>query len=180
VKWKDGLPLVAKRAIGRGEAWIVTLPFSVDASDLTLRPGFLALLDDWVAHARARAAPRRGTVGVAWTFPGATKVEADGPSGSGGRITASREGAGAAGARIVPPLAGAYHLDVDGKKELRVASPPGAEIDFRARHAAKSAAGPGVGDKGAAVDISSQIALSLLVLLTLEMALRALSARRTE
>src|ERR1019366_9635698 len=43
--WKDGAPLFAHRAIGRGEAWVCTLPFAVDASDLVLRPGFLALLD---------------------------------------------------------------------------------------------------------------------------------------
>lgn len=77
LKWGDGSILVAKRAIGRGEAWIVTLPFAIDASDLPVRPAFLALLDAWASEARARAAPRRTDVGVAWTFPGARSVEVE-------------------------------------------------------------------------------------------------------
>ena len=46
-KWTDGALLVGRRPVGRGEAWVVTLPFSVDASDLTLRPAFLSLLAGW-------------------------------------------------------------------------------------------------------------------------------------
>ena len=36
----------------------------IDASDFALRPGFLALLEAFVAESRQRAAPRRGDVGV--------------------------------------------------------------------------------------------------------------------
>src|SRR5262249_3844225 len=51
IPWKDGAPLLARRTFARGEAWLTTLPFAVDASDITLRPGFLALLDAWIAEA---------------------------------------------------------------------------------------------------------------------------------
>ena len=117
MKWTDGAPLVARRAMGRGEAWVVTLPFSVDESDLALRPAFLALLDAWVQAARERAAPKRSDVGTPWRFPGAHSVEAQGPDG---RLAATRdEGV----VRLVPPLAGAYRITVDGKAEARVAAP---------------------------------------------------------
>ncbi len=59
--WEDGAPFVARRAIGRGGAWVVTLPFSIGTSELTLRPGFLALLDAWTGRsARAGGAAAGG------------------------------------------------------------------------------------------------------------------------
>ncbi|HEX4627524.1 MAG TPA: BatA and WFA domain-containing protein, partial [Gemmatimonadales bacterium] len=79
--WTDGRLLVGRRQLGRGEAWIVTLPFSVDASDFPLRPAFLALLDAWTREARRRAAPARSDVGTTWRFVGARDVEAKGPAG---------------------------------------------------------------------------------------------------
>src|SRR5581483_6483962 len=112
VPWSDGAPLIARRTIGRGEAWIVTLPFALDASDLPLRPAFIALLDAFVATTHAHAAPRRADVGSVWTLPsGATA--ATGPSGP---IEIVREGGRV---KLSPPLAGAYHVTIDGKDELR-------------------------------------------------------------
>jgi hypothetical protein len=172
--WKDGAPLVAKRALGRGEGWLATLPFAVDASDFTLRPGFLALLDAWVSEARARAAPRRGDVGSAWAFPGATSVTVEGP---GGAVTVTRE---ASLLRAVPPLIGAYRLAIDGRKELRVATPLAKELDLRPRAAAPSATSSEVGERRAAVDISWAVALALLLLLATELALRVMARSRPE
>jgi hypothetical protein len=106
LRWSDGAPLVARRALGRGEAWVVTLPFGVEASDLPLRPLFLALLDAWTAQARARASPRRTEAGTAWTFPGARSVEAEGPEGA---VPVSREGSAPGAAtepRVVPAALG--------------------------------------------------------------------------
>ncbi len=174
LKWGDGSILVAKRAIGRGEAWIVTLPFAIDASDLPVRPAFLALLDAWASEARARAAPRRTDVGVAWTFPGARSVEVEGP---GGRLPATADGALA---RVVPPLLGAYTAKVDGKTELRVAALVPRELDLRPRAAAPAAGGSGLGDSHAAIDVSSWVALLLLGLVALEMALRLRARARVD
>ena len=174
VKWSDGAPLVARRAMGRGEAWVVTLPFSVDESDLALRPAFLALLDAWVRSARERAAPKRSDVGTPWKFPGAHSVEAQGPDG---RLAASRdEGV----VRLVPPLAGAYRITVDGKAEARVAAPILRELDFQPRPAAPSTGGEGMGERRASVDVSGPIALALLALVAAEIALRAWSRRKVE
>jgi hypothetical protein len=174
VKWADGAPLVARRAVGRGEAWLVTLPFSVDASDLALRPAFLALLDAWVRTARERAAPKRSEVGTTWTFPGAHGVDVRGPAGP---VAVAREDGVP---RAVPPLVGAYRIVVDGRAETRVAAPDARELDLRPRAAASAAAGAGLGERRASVDVSGQVALALLGLLALEMALRAWSRRRLE
>ncbi len=172
IAWSDGPPLIGRRAVGRGSVWVVTLPFAVGASDLTLRPGFLTLLDSWLAEARLRAAPRRGDVGAAWTFPGAKAVTIEGPSGP---VAVSFD---ATPPRAVPPAIGAYRVTVDGKSETRVAAAVAREVDLRPRTAAATSRGEGVGETRASVDISWIIALVLLGLLAGEMGLRVVSSAR--
>jgi hypothetical protein len=167
--WKDKQPLFGRRGVGRGEAWISTLPFAVDASDLTLRPAFLGLLEAWVTEAGLRAAPRRTDVGQAWTFSGARDVVVKGPAGA---VPVTRD---QGIVRVVPERLGAYRIAVDGRDELRVASPVAREIDLRPRAAAPTMEGPALGDRHASVDISWAIALVLLALLTVEIALRLVS-----
>jgi hypothetical protein len=174
VRWTDGAPLVARRAIGRGEAWIATLPFSPDASDLPLRPAFLAMLDAWTTAAREHAAPRRSDVGTAWKLPGAHDVAVEGPAGA---VSVARDDGVA---RVVPPLVGVYRITVDGKTETRVAAPDARELDLRPRAASGGASGEGMGERRASVDVSGPIALVLLALLAAEMALRTWSRRKTE
>lgn len=172
--WNDGAPLVARRAMARGEAWIVTLPFSVEASDLALRPGFLGLVDAFVRAARGRVAAARSGVGTPWTFPGAHAVQVQGP---GGAIAVSRE---SGLPRAVPPLVGSYKVTIDGKTETRVAAPDAREIDLRPRVASPGARGERLGERRASVDVSPQLALVLLALVVVEMALRAWTRRRAE
>jgi hypothetical protein len=172
VKWTDGAPLVARRTMGRGETWLVTLPLSADASDLPLRPAFLSLLDGWVKTAREHAAPRRSNVGTVWKFPGARSAQARGPAGP---VAETREDGIV---RVVAPLVGTYDILVDGKREMRVAAPDVREIDLRPRALAESALGERLGERRAAVDISAEVALALLALMCAEMILRALSKRR--
>jgi hypothetical protein len=169
VKWSDGAPLVARRARGRGEVWISTLPFSVDASDFALRPGFLALLDAFVSEAKQRSVPRRGDVGVPWSFPGAHQVEAVSPAGP---VATTREDGVL---RVVPTIAGAYRVTVDGAKELRVAAPVARELDPRPRSVAPAATSSNLGGGVAVVDFSWIVALVLLALLAAETAVRALT-----
>jgi len=171
VPWKDGAPLVARRTVGRGEAWIVTLPFAVEGSDLVLRPGFLALLDAFVERARAHAAPRRSDAGQAWIFD--HTVTAQGPSGP---LEARRD---TGRVLLTPPRIGAYRLQDGDRKETRVAAPVAAELDLRPRNAAAKASGEALGDTHAQVDISSKVALALLVLMLAELVLR-LRARKVD
>ena len=177
LKWTDGIPLVARRARGRGDFWLTTLPFSVETSDLALRPGFLALLDAFVTEAKQRATPRRGDVGVPWTFAGARSVEAEtiAPGGKRQSLPVIREDGAL---RVVPALAGAYAVTIDGVKETRVAAPLAREIDLRARPVAPSATSSALGGGVAIVDVSWMIALALLMLVAAELVARALGRSR--
>jgi hypothetical protein len=197
--WSDGLPLLARRRVesktqdvgvlparrlGTGQTWIVTLPFGADASDLPLRPLFLALLDAWTTEARARMSPRRTEAGVAWTFPEAHVVQGEGPApgGPGGippasePVHVSRE---AGEPRIVPATLGVYHLTIDGKKETRVVAPVRAEMNLASRAIADTAMAKSLGDSRAAIDASPVLALALLGLMMIELVLR-LRARTRE
>ncbi|MGH7438580.1 MAG: hypothetical protein ACRENE_23070, partial [Polyangiaceae bacterium] len=141
-------------------------PMSVDASDLPLRASFLGLLSGWIRAARDHASPVRTDVAVPWKFPGAVRVEARGPDGP---VTASREGDEL---RVVPEVAGAYEVKVDGRVEQRVAAPVARELDLRPRAAsAGTGAEKGLRDT-AAVDASGSVALAVLALMALELALR--------
>lgn len=172
VRWADGPPLVARRTMGRGDAWIVTLPVSLDASDLALRPAFLAILGAWEREAIEHKSAKRGDVGSAWTFPGARAVEAQGPSGP---IAVARDDRGA---RVVPPVLGLYRISVDGQVEARVAWPAARELDLRPRAVAPMASGQELGERRASVDVSGHVALALLGLVAFEMALRMWLRRR--
>jgi hypothetical protein len=172
VKWSDGAPLVARRTVGRGEAWVVTLPFSVDASDLPLRPAFLTLLDAWVRAAVEHTAPRRTEVGAPWRFPPDAHVEVRGPTAP---VTPERDDRGW---RVTPEVLGSYDLSIYGKTERRVATPDVRELDLRPRSAAPEATAETLGQRRGAVDVSAQVAFVLLALLAAEMGLR-LYARRT-
>ncbi|HEY4013390.1 MAG TPA: VWA domain-containing protein [Polyangiaceae bacterium] len=173
VKWRDGAPLVARKAVGRGVVWIVTLPVSIDQSDLALRPGFLALLEGWAREARDRAATKETVAGATWRFAGARDVTIEGP---GGPVRVDRD---ASGLHASPPRLGTYRLTVDGVPEIRVATVPERELDLRPRAAAEVASGRRVGERRATVDVSGTVALLLLAATAIEMALR-LWTRRAE
>src|SRR5205807_589868 len=77
--------------------------------------------------------------------------------------------------RIVPVLAGAYRVTIDGNKELRVAAPLAREIDLRPRAVAKSATSSALGGGVAIVDVSWMVALALLALVAGELVARAMT-----
>lgn len=172
LKWSDGAPLVLRRARGRGEVWLTTLSFSVDASDIPLRPGFLSLLDAIVSAAKERSAPLRGEVGVPWVFAGARQVQAEGPRG---QIPPAR---GDGALRIAPALLGPYRLTVDGAPELRVAAPVQREIDLRPRAVISEATSSSLGGDVSVVDVSWLLALALLALVAAETVVRAMTRPR--
>jgi hypothetical protein len=174
LEWTDGAPLVARRPRGRGEIWVTTLPFSVETSDLPLRPGFLSLLDAIVSDAKERSAPLRGDVGVPWAFGGARQVEVEGPLG---RMTPARDDGVL---RVVPTLIGPYRFTVDGVQELRVAAPAAREIDLRPRAVMPSVTSSSLGGGVAVVDVSWAIALVLLALVAAEIVVRSLTRPRGE
>lgn len=162
VKWSDGAPLVAKKNVGRGDVYVTTLPFALDASDLPVRPAFIALLDAFVASARTHASLRRADVGSTWTLPSGTTITEP--------VDFVRE---AGRVKLTPPVIGAYHLKIDGHDELRVAAPVARETDLRPRKAHASERASKLGATQARVDVSSYVAVLLLALLFAEMVLRA-------
>jgi hypothetical protein len=174
LSWDDGAPLVARRAMGRGGAWIVTLPFAVGASDLTLRPGFLALLDAWTDEARALAVPLRIDVGQPWTFTAAGDLVVEGPHGP---LPITRDGSIA---RVAPPLIGPYRVTLAGKTQTRVAAPIPIEMDLRPRAISAAAQRGALGDTHAAVDASWGVAHALLALVFAELVVRVDRARRPQ
>jgi hypothetical protein len=172
--WDDGAPFVARRTIGRGGAWIVTLPFAVGNSDLTLRPGFLALLDAWTDEARGRAVPLRIEAGHPWTFAAGREVSIRGPAGA---VAVTRDGDAV---RAIPAVLGDYEVTIGGKKQTRVATPSAAEMDLRPRGVAPASESGALGEAHASVDISWAVALALLVLVAGELAVRVQRAQRPE
>jgi hypothetical protein len=165
LSWSDGPLFLGQREIGKGEAMVVSLPFALDQSDLPLRPGFLAILDAFVARARARLSPRRSEAGASITVADAAVIKAPG----GGTITHVREGAVT---RAVLPEIGRYVITVQDRTEVRVVAPVPRELSLRPRAApqgghAKVGAAP-----GAKLDISWVIALGLLVLFGAEIVMR--------
>jgi hypothetical protein len=170
--WTDGAPFVARRSMGRGEVWVVTLPFALDASDLPVRPAFLSLLAGWLDVARARAIPRRTEVGVSWRFPEARQVTVVGPGGE--EIGVVRDGATL---RVAPARLGVHRLDVDGRTETRVVEPVAREVDLRPRKLSVAVTTKPVGERRATIDASPALALALLALVTLELVLRVRAGR---
>ncbi len=166
--FSDGAPLLGRRVMGPGEAWIVTLPFSVDDSDLVLRPGFLSILDNFADAARRHSAPRRSEVGMPWLFASAVK-EIKGPDE---RAVPSVKDAD--GTRVVPGLAGIYTLVVDGQRETRVASFPTAELDTTPRKVEGAEASAKTGGVRTQTEISWVFALLLLALTAAELVMRAI------
>jgi hypothetical protein len=166
-RWKDDAPWLIERPIGRGLAYVLTLPTSPDASDLALRPAFLILLEKFVDAARVRNGAHRTTVGEPWTFEGAKSVKAVGPGKTEIHVTDEPTGK-----VVVPERIGAYEIALDGDKLVRVAAPAEREVDLRPRPASPQTKATSLGDVRSRVDLSPYIAIVLLALLVAEVALR--------
>jgi hypothetical protein len=171
-RWKDDAPWLIERPIGRGMAYVLTLPTSPDASDLALRPAFLVLLERFVDAARARNGAHRTTVGDAWKFEGAQSLKAVGPDKS--ELHVADEPGGKV---LVPDRIGVYEIVLDGDKQVRVAAAAEREVDMRPRPAAQQTKSTTLGDVRSRVDLSPYLAVALLALLVAELALRIWARR---
>lgn len=172
-RWSDGAPLIMARPVGRGLAYVVTLPASAEMSDFPLRPAFLGLLDDALEAAKAHGSDRRISVGMTWSLPPGEAPQVLGPDG---RPVAPRDDGG--GRRLVPERAGLYQIRTGGQTEARIAEIAEAEVDLRPRAVAASAASETLGTSRASVDVSPYVAFLLLVVIAGEAALRLVQWRR--
>lgn len=177
-RWSDGAPFMIRRSIGRGAVMALSLPLSVEESDLVLRPAFLALLDRIVSMARAKGGARRIDAGEAWSFDGWREIVVERVSfaGPGDRapVPVSQDDGRP---RAVPSLAGLYELTLDGERTTRAVAVPEREIDLRPRQVHPSSQTESLGGVSAAVDISPYVALALLALLAIELLLRTAGHR---
>jgi hypothetical protein len=162
----DGSPFLVERLLGRGRLFTVTVPSSLDESDFSLRPGFVALLSHLVETARASRGIKRSVAGDAWRF------QADRPriQGPGGPLDV-RDG-GEQGRVATPGVRGVYRVSTDRGDELRTVT-----VDVRELSALPQKAPPGFSRPPAragsgSVDVSAETALLLLAVLGLELGIR--------
>lgn len=187
-KFQDGAPLVLRKTVGRGVVWVVTLPFSLDESDLPLRPGFLDLLQEFAEGARERGSLHRTHPGEAWFLRGATRVQGTDPLG---RPIVTRTEAN--GIVVDPPLIGRYSILVDDSSPADPTNPKSdarpetvgtlvdpRELDLRPRAAVAALDRARQAGTAPRVDISWAVALIVLFLMVAELVLRAVLGRRNE
>lgn len=176
VRWSDGAPMIVRKDVGRGVAFVVGLPFALDQSDLALRPAFLSLLSLVVEASRVHGGGQRIEAGSGWTFDAARSVEARNEVRA---VTVERDNGTY---RVIAPTAGRYDLRVDGVVETHFAMIPEREVDLRTRAVAATATAKTLGATTASIDMSRYVAFALLFLLAAELGLRAadtLRVRRT-
>jgi len=178
-RWADGKPFLCERRAGRGVVYAITLPLSVDQSDLALRPAFLLLLQHVVDTARAHGGASRSLVGTRWTFDGYHGVQARRlPLLGHAEAEPMAVQEGPSGSELVPALLGLYELVLDGRRTERVASVPEDEILVKPRKLPESTSALELGGTQSHIDISRQVAFVLLALFAAEIALRAWAQRR--
>lgn len=173
----DGSPFLVERLLGRGRLFTVTLPSSLDQSDLALRPGFVALLSHLVETARASRGVRRSVAGEAWRFQ-ADRPRIEGPGGP----LEVRE-AGDQGRQATPGTRGLYRVVTDRGEELRTVTVDVRELTALPQKPPPSFSRPPARAGSGSVDVSAETALVLLAILGLELGLRVArsvrSARRS-
>ncbi|MEN9577901.1 MAG: hypothetical protein RJA70_910 [Pseudomonadota bacterium] len=169
-RWSDGVPWVFRRDLGRGVVLTVGLPASTAWSDLSLRPGFLALLDDTVSQAKQRTGPSRSDAGTPWRFPSGARLEVTGPQGPlAARMTSNGE------QQVTADVAGRYQLQLDGAAESRIVVVAISELTQTPLLFQSSASVTGAGAGTNQVDASPEWALFVLALLTIELLTRTLT-----
>jgi hypothetical protein len=165
-RWSDGKVLVTRQERGRGLLFSVGLPVSVEVSDLSLRPAFLALLDHMVGEALRRRGPRASEAGTEWWFPASGTLQV---SASAGPLTL-RE---ADGQRVATPeTTGRYEINLNGKRETRFITLAADEVLSTPKQELPSAWRTNKAGAAPQVDASPELGWLLLGLLGLEVGVR--------
>lgn len=185
-RYMDQQPMVLRKAIGRGQVWVVTLPFSLDENDFALRPGFLDLLQEVAESARERGNFHHTHPGEAWFLRGAQRARGTDPAG---RPLQTHNDSG--GVIVDPPLIGRYRVTVvapdsadpresgEHVENMSTLLDP-RELDTKPRAATAALERARQSANTPRVDVSWAVALLVLGLLVIELTLRALVRRRAE
>ncbi len=176
LRWQDEVPLLLERSLGAGTVLTLGLPAAVEVSDLALRPIFLSLLGHMLELAKVRRGPTQSLVGTPWYFRQDTAPEVLGPRGpltvASAKLSDSNGGEARAQQTLVTPeLAGTYRIKVDGQTQQRVATLEPDEV-LRAPIEPVGQEASATSATSGQIDISREIALLLLALLTLELLVR--------
>jgi hypothetical protein len=166
-KMLDGAPFLVEERVGRGGIFTLTLPSSLAESDLALRPGFVALLAHFVDSARASRGVRQSVAGSRWPFASERPL-IEGPAGVLELRDRAQEGWVAA-----PALHGLYRVKSAEGEELRTVVLDPAEITTLPTPPAPELSEPPVRAGAGSVDVSAESAILLVLLLALELGLRA-------
>lgn len=173
-RWADGVPLLFQREVSNGLVLTLGLPASVDTSDLTLRPGFLALLDYLREQADKRTGPRQSLAGSAWTFPATSNVSITTP---GDELLSESPTPETDQDRFVPELAGRYELRREGKTEWRLVVLDPEELIRTPLDLATTQIAAASGGGNDQLDASPEFALFVLLLFAGELFIRAFGGR---
>jgi hypothetical protein len=174
MRWQDGVPLLLERASGAGVVLTLGLPAAVESSDLALRPVFLALLGHTLEMAKIRRGPSQSIVGAPWYFRHDAAAEVMGPRGPLALVpakTAETATDHAEQTSITPELAGMYQIKIDAQTQERVVTLEADEVLRAPTEPPEQEAAAAATTRGH-IDISREIALVLLALLTLELLVR--------
>ncbi|MBL8722084.1 MAG: VWA domain-containing protein [Myxococcales bacterium] len=175
-KFSDGAPLLVVRKHGQGEVWLLTLPLSPDASDLPLRPAFLAFVGAFADRAADRGAGVRLTIGSAFSVGPDDGLEVA-PLDPKGNPLAPLPLEPAA-VRVRPHRLGAYLVTVSPKgaspfRDVRAVMPVEAEVDLRPRPLAPAAAaGQTSGMQRTTQELSPTLAALVCLLAAIELLIR--------
>ncbi len=173
-RWSDQKPFWIERPLGRGLVMTLGLPASIAQSDLALRTGFIALLDQILGTSARLGVARVTTVGRVWRFPDVAPLHIEGPSGAASQsdfLPAERNER-----HFVPTEVGRYRVAFGAKSEERIALYPAEEVLEPSRPwPVIATAKP---DRAAGrLDLSRSLILALLPLLALELAIRSAIVR---
>jgi hypothetical protein len=176
-QWDDGKPFIVERKAGRGIFYTVSLPSSIEESDFALRPGFVALLDHFIATARDRSGPRRSNAGTEWVFPAGANVQIAGPKGAlDVKDSGTRPGSDAQ-KTATPAFAGRYDVRINGEKQTRIVTIDPEEITAAPRQPEAATAQALANAPSGQVDVSNEMIFILALLLAVELAFRVYRMR---
>lgn len=178
-RWDDGVPFITERSVGRGLCITIGLPSSLDQSDFSVRPAFLAIFDYVLKQADQRNGSRRTVAGTPWVFSESDKVDIEGPEGPVSARAARNEAAcpdpsDCADKAVVatPAVRGRYTIHYGGQTESRTVTLDPTEI-VAAPRAMKAESRASRGAERMPIDASADIAVVLICLFAAELAVRA-------
>jgi hypothetical protein len=152
--------------------WTLALPVSVSQSDLALRPAFLALLAELIAHAERRAGSSRSVAGEAWTFA-EPDVSITGPSG---RLELEERAVSGTSAGkefvAVPSLHGRYRLESSGAVRERIVTIEAEEVLTASQAGSAKESTDSDAEPMPWTDTSAELALLLILLIAAALGLR--------